>query len=389
MSNQVQIFWDPYLKAFVLEIPNPNPASVPPPIVVSPDDFQATPTKVAYFVRDPNAPLGSFLNPIPDPPSTGAGVPRSSMATPAAPALPQGTIQWQPDPSAPLGSYGNAYPYVPPAQRTPATAVPQSPAEPTPVHGHANAQASIPSEPTWQPNQADFNRLFNTVNPNPPVSDLATPAQPAVTQRTTAQASTTQAAPANPSTTTYRQRQPRTRSRSRSNGRHVRFADDTTRTRANAEAAARAHQTAQANEIETREYIDAHAPMPRLRHSPTPIPPPTTDQPSTSSPHSRSSSTASTIDPLTAQGAPIPAAPSRNPGFHDPRRSTGAVSTTPANVGQGEAEVGAYEVWPPCTVCEDRPATIRKFGIGFCDGCFGQAWAAEERRRGRSRERRT
>ncbi|KAL8791257.1 MAG: hypothetical protein Q9213_000214 [Squamulea squamosa] len=387
MSNQVQIFWDPYLKAFVLEIPNRNPPSVPPPIVVTPDDFQAPPTKVAYFVRDLNAPLGSFLNPIPDPPSAGAGVSRLNMATPAAPVLPQGTIQWQPDPSAPLGSYGNAYPYVPPAHRTPTATVSVSPTGSTPVQGHADAQASVPSEPTRQRNQADFNRLFNAINFNPPVSDPATPAQPAATQPTTAQASTFQAAPAKTPITSRRQRQPRTRSRTRSNGRHVRFVDDESRTQANAEAAARAQQTAQANEIETREYIDAHAPMPRLRRPPTPMPPPTTNQPNPSSPQSRSSSTASTIDPLTTQDAPIPPAPSRNPGFRDPRRNADANTTTPADVGRSQA--GEYEVWPPCTVCDDRPATIQKFGIRFCDGCFGQAWAAEERRRGRSRERRT
>ncbi|KAI4279821.1 MAG: hypothetical protein L6R38_004938 [Xanthoria sp. 2 TBL-2021] len=381
MSNQVQIFWDPYLEALVYETPNQNPPSVPPPAVVTPDEFQAPPTTVATFLRNPNAPLGSFHNPHLDPSSTEAGVPpHLNMATPAASVHPQATIQWQPDPSAPLGSYWNAHPYAPPSPATPAAAPPTPLNVLSQQYDQPNHQMSLPTQPTWQ---EDFARMFNSMNLNSPVSDPPVQAQPAANWSATAEAPSIQAATPNPLPPRSRHRhRPRSRSNDRSSGRHVRFADEGARIRANTQAAMMAALRAEENEMETREYIDALTVIPPRRHRrrPTPMPPPTISEPEP--PQSRSSSTASTIDPLTTRGAPIPAAPSRNPGFHDPRREV------PPRTGRSEmAEVGTHEMWPRCTVCEDRPATIRKFGIEFCEGCYGQALVAEERR-GRSRERR-
>lgn len=389
MSNQVQIFWDPYLEALVFETPNQNPPLVPPPTVVTPDEFQAPPTNLATFLRDPNAPPGSFHNPHPDPSSTEAGVPpHLIMATPAASVLPQATIQWQPDPSAPLGSYWNAHPYVPPTPATPAAAAPPAPLNvPTHQYDQPNPQMALPMQPAWQ---EDFARMFNSMNLNSPVSDppVSGPpvqAQPAANGSATTEAPSIQTATPNPLPPRSRHRhRPRSRSRDRSSGRHVRFADEETRIRANTQAAMMAALRAEENEMETREYIDALTVIPPRRRRPTPMPPPATSESNArpEPPQSRSSSTASTIDTLTTRGAPIPAAPSRNPGFHDPRRGA------PARTGRSEmAEIGTYEIWPRCTVCEDRPATIRKFGIEFCEGCYGQALVAEERR-GRSRERR-
>ncbi|CAO1600098.1 hypothetical protein XANCAGTX0491_003802 [Xanthoria calcicola] len=371
MSDQVQIFWDPYLGTLVFETPNLNPPSLPPPAVVTPDEFQAPPTTVAIFQRDPNAPLGSFQNP--HPPSTEAGVPYPNMATPAASAQPQATIQWQLDPSAPLGTYRNAHPYIPP---TPAAA---------------------PPAPTWQ---ADFARIFNSMNLNPSTSEPPVPgpppqAQPAADALATAAAPSPQATiPNPPPSSPHRRHRPRSHSRDRSSssGRHVRFADEGARLRANTAAAAQANRRALENELETREYIDASNAIPPRRHrrrTPTPPPAASAWNPTPAPPQPRSSSTASIIDPLTTRDAPIPAAPSRNPGFQDPRRDA------PAGTRRAEmAEVGMHERWPRCTVCEDLPATRGRSGIGVCEECYKEGFVAEERRgrseerRGRSRERR-
>ncbi|KAI4218112.1 MAG: hypothetical protein L6R36_009121, partial [Xanthoria steineri] len=115
-------------------------------------------------------------------------------------------------------------------------------------------------------------------------------------------------------------------------GRHVRFADEGARLRANTEAAAQANRRALENELEMREYIDASNAIPPRRHRPrTPTPPPAAASALNATPvpsQTRSSSTASIIDPLTTRGAPIPAAPSRNPGFQDPRREAPAAART-------------------------------------------------------------
>ncbi|KAL8925849.1 MAG: hypothetical protein Q9172_002053 [Xanthocarpia lactea] len=369
MSNQVQIFWDPHLKTFVLEVPNPNSPSAPPPTIVSPEDFQAPPTKVATFIRDPNAPLGSFGNPIPHP---------------------SAIIQWQPDPSAPLGTYGNAHPYLPQTPVTSAAASPAPSIGPTHPYIQASQLASILTNPISQAN----------LDSNPAVSDPQAHAQPTGVGPTTTQASSTHTGTSNPQSTPRQESGPESRSRSRSRGRHVRFADAQTRIRANAEAAAEANLRALEDERETREYIDTHAPMPR-RRPPTPMPPrmsggwvphPTSFGPQSETDpranpvQSRSSSTASTVDPLSTYGAPIPAAPSRNPDFRDPRRNGDAMALATIGLYE-EAENSAYETWPSCAMCEDRPATVVMSGVKFCAGCFGQALAAEERSRGRRRER--
>ncbi|KAI4279058.1 MAG: hypothetical protein LQ337_000573 [Flavoplaca oasis] len=267
------------------------------------------------------------------------------MAAPTAPVSPHGRIQWQIDPSAPMGSYLNAHPYVPPTPTRPTTAAPASFAVPTHQNDHSTAQTAIPTRPTWQ---EDFTRMFNSINfnasmsePPPPIPHRETAADaPASTEAPSTQA-------ANPNShapiTRHRQR-PRSRSRNRSSGRHVRFADEETRRRANAEAAAVAALRAHEMEIENREYIDTLSVIPPHRQ-------PRTHTPASAiagldgeeePPQPRSSSTASTIDPMTTPGAPIPAAPSRNPGFRDPRRDV------PARAGHSEmAETRVYEEWPP------------------------------------------
>ena len=386
MSNQCQIFWDPYLNTLIYEIPTTNYHSAPSPAIVTPEDFQAFPNTVATFTRNPNAPLGTFQNPHPHPyPSaTAANVPHPNMAAPTTPVSPQGRIQWQIDPSAPVGSYFNAHPYVPPTPIIPTTAAPAAFVVPAHQHDHPVDQTAIPTRPTWQ---EDFTRMFNSINLNASMSEPAPPPhrETAADALASTEAPSTQAADPNPHAPKTRQRQrTRSRSRNRSSGRHVRFADEETRRRANAEAAAVAALRAHEMEVENREYIDTLSVIPPHRQ-------PRTHDPASAiagsdgeqeSPQPRSSSTASTIDPMTTHGAPIPAAPSRNPGFRDPR------SDVPARVGHSEmAETCVYEEWPPCNVCQDRPATIRNFGILFCEGCLGQALVAEERR-GRSRLRR-
>ncbi|KAI4238366.1 MAG: hypothetical protein L6R40_005728 [Gallowayella cf. fulva] len=429
MSDQIQIFWDPYLQSYIIEVPEPDLSpSEPPPIVVTPDDFQAPPTNLASFVRDPNAALGSFTNPHPYIPSATATatVPeenRNMAAAGAATAIPPTTNPWLRDSSAPVGSLQNPHPYVTPTS-APASAPESAPASaPAPVVAPAPSSTTTldytgtgfhhlaPQDQPWQPSAADIDALFNTIQLLPPKSNpqastpqappQRSPPQPSPPHPDSSQQPSTQTQTSDAtSSARRRRRRPRSRSRSHSHGRHLRFASPDTRALANAEAAARANLIAIQNEIETRAYIDAFAPMPHHR-PPTPMPippmmsgalnPPATQPPalppqptsaaypSAQPSHSRSSSTASTIDPLTATHAPIPAAPSRNPGFHDPRRGEGS----PATVGRAEQlEEVEFEVWPLCAVCEDRPATIQKSGIRFCDGCFGQAWAAEGRRRG-------
>ncbi|KAL8671673.1 MAG: hypothetical protein Q9168_003821 [Polycauliona sp. 1 TL-2023] len=372
MSNQVQVFWDPHLNALVFEPPSTNTPSTPASTIVTPDDFQAPPTTMATFIRNPDAPLGSFHNPHPHLTSTEAGIPQLSRAPPTASVFPQGTMQWQRDLSAPMGSYMNAHPYIPQTPVTPATAAPTPPTAPTSQHDRSDHQTATPTQPTWH---EDFARIFAAMNRHPPVSEPPDQAEQAVAASTAAETPSTQAATADLVPPTTRRRH---RARSRSRNRHrVRFADQTARTRANTEAALRAQRRAYENEMENREYIDTLTAVPPRYRRPTPVTPQTTASADArpEPPPSRSSSTASTIDPMTTHGAPIPAAPSRNPGFRDPRRAASARS------GHSEmVEVGAYETWPLCNVCEDRPATFRRDGIGFCERCLGQALVAEEQR---------
>ncbi|KAL8998829.1 MAG: hypothetical protein Q9169_002167 [Polycauliona sp. 2 TL-2023] len=382
MSDQIQVFWDPYLNALIFETPNTNPTSALPSPIVTPDEFQAPPSTVATFIRDPNAPLGSFHNPHPHLTSTDTGITPLSTAAPTASVFPQGSIQWQPDLSAPVGSYMNAHPYVPQTLASPPAAAFAPPLVPTQQQDDPVHQTAMPTQPTWE---ADVARMFAAMNHHNPGSEPPTQATQAADASATSEAPSTQAAVTEPTPPTTRRRHRATsRSRNSSRARRVRFADEMARIRANTEAAAQASRRAYENEMENKEYIDALTEVPPRHRRPTPVPAPGTAgldaRPET--PQSRSSSTASTIDPMTAQGAPIPAAPSRNPGFRDPRRAA------PARTGHSEvAVVGAYETWPLCTMCEHRPATIRKSGISFCDGCLGQALVAEERK-GRNRGRR-
>ncbi|KAL8718456.1 MAG: hypothetical protein Q9225_004404, partial [Loekoesia sp. 1 TL-2023] len=167
MSEQVQIFWDPYLKAFVIEVPNRNqPSSATPPLVVTPEDFQAPPTRAATFVVNPNAPLGSFYNPIPHP-SESATAPVNTMPTNSPNPAFQASVHtpsWPQDPSAPLGSFHNPYPH---GAFHPLAAVVQAPTPTpgsTPTHPATTPGSPQPlaPEPAWQPTAADFKEIFNS-----------------------------------------------------------------------------------------------------------------------------------------------------------------------------------------------------------------------------------
>ncbi|KAL8800171.1 MAG: hypothetical protein Q9182_005372 [Xanthomendoza sp. 2 TL-2023] len=322
------------------------------------------------------------------------------------------------DPSAPLGSFENPHPYEGPTAAThPATATAPASVQASTPTARTTHHGDQPDPPTttlediasyMDPEEIDV--LFNILDANPTASDPqpanppASTQPPAPPQPTTPQPPPTQLPP--PTTHHHhRQQSPsRSRSRSRSHNRHVRFTSPETRQRANTEAANRAHHRAIQTERETRNYIDTTPPLPRHRRPPTPMPlfppmmsgalPTPSDVPQqTPASHSRSSSSASTTDPLNTPAAPIPAAPSRNPGFHDPRRTTTTPTINPtrqrqATVSRPEPEEGDYDIWPRCAVCDDRPATIHKSQIHFCDGCFGQACAAEWSRPGWSRGRR-
>ncbi|KAL8837888.1 MAG: hypothetical protein Q9170_002363 [Blastenia crenularia] len=395
MSDQVQVFWDPYLKTFLIGVPNRSSLpSAAPPIVVTPASYQVATTRAVTFLMDPDAPLGSPYNPIPPSPKTA----RSGIMypTPASHQIPaqQSTIHpppWPQDPTAPLGSYRNPYPYgtpLPPPiiASTPASTPPPASA-PLPVPANVTyTQKQTPSfGPAWQPTADDFDKLFTTTASSKSPSPRSNPSTPilsghsgipnitSVYKETKVQVIASGAVDKPISHNTQPSSSPSHphSTNPTSNSPHVHFQDQATLARAAEAAAARARQ----NEAEVQDYIDSNAARTlrsALRRPPTPSPT-SAFQPPSAAPRrtpSPTSSTGSTIDPLLGTEAPLPAAPSRNPGFSS--RSTSARSSV-RNDG--------YERWPLCAVCGDRPETIRKRGIGFCATCFGQACAAEEVRR--------
>ncbi|KAI4149991.1 MAG: hypothetical protein L6R39_002376 [Caloplaca ligustica] len=347
MSEEVQIFWDPYLEAFIIEIPSRNrSSSATPPIVVTPDDFQAPPTRTTAFVMDPNAPLGSFHNPIPHPsePVNTALVPMPMITS--GPAS-QARLLWPPTNTGPLGSFQNPFPHE--ASTAPGNTSCSSPPvlAPTSPSTPAQPHAATP-EQGWRPTATEIEALFGTPSPHPLPHKEAPPhpirGGPQPTERTA----------------TEPVEKPSTRT---PGARHVHFQGEEDRQRANEDAAARAAAQARQNEAEVLGFTDLNA-ADRLgsthRRPPTPKPSATgqvassTSSPSTTrplQPESRSSSTSSFIDPLPTSGE------------------------------------YKYERWPLCAVCENRPVMIRKSGTGFCDACFGQACAAEELRKRGDRRR--
>lgn len=422
MSDQVQIFWDSYLKALVIEFPDRRPSpSQPPPIVVSPDHFQAPPTRAATSVMDSNAPLGSFYNPIPYPSevaATGAVQPVPVNSPDPASQTPVHPPLWPQDSSAPLGSFSNPYPHgspLPPVAAMQAPTPTPAPAISPPAPDPTPSQPTF--EPAWQPTAADFDEMFNHATSNP--SPVTTPGGPSAMSNTTEvydeaerrrilneiveeiiiqQSISRRTSPPPLPPPPRSQSQPQSSSSTPSltpSTRQVHFQNKGSHLQATQAAAARAAERARQNEAEVLGFIDADEAN-RLRSTyrrpPTPMTNPgSAFQPSTApsttspyAPHSPNSSTESVIDTLSQPGSPIPASPLRNPGFSTSAAASHASRANNANNREGERE---FERWPLCTICEDRPVTIRKGGLGFCDGCFGRACAAEEGRRGRGERR--
>ncbi|KAL8934213.1 MAG: hypothetical protein Q9216_006016, partial [Gyalolechia sp. 2 TL-2023] len=350
MSEQVQVFWDSYLKAFVIEKPNCNSSASARPIVVSPDDSLAPPTRAAAFVMDSNAPLGSFHNPIPHPSeaaTTGVGHPIPASSPDSASQTPVYPPLWPRDSSAPLGTFSNPYPHgapIPPvaAKRTPAPD--QAPAVP-PATNPTPSQST--AKPVWQPTAGDFDEMFNHTTPK--TSSSTTPANQPVTsspaksndeagrrrildeiieqvmfQQSISRRTSPSPLPPPPKSQAHSQPQSPSPTTSASpSTRQVHFQDEASRAHATQAAALRAAERARQNEAEVAGFIDAdeaHRLHSTSRRLPTPMPdpgghvhqPPATSTPDPSNSHktprsSTSSSTESFSDTLSQPGSPIPA----------------------------------------------------------------------------------
>lgn len=380
MSEQAQLFWDHYLKTFVIEVPSRNRSpTAAAPIAATPDNFRALSPMTASFVTNPNAPRGSFFNPIPH-----LAKPATVAATPGPTSQASVYSFMCPQPNAaPLGSFHNPIPHgaFKPLENgafAPASAALSPPA--ATVSAHATSVAFPPNR-RWRPSAVEINTLFSS------------PRQSTLSPNRTAQhpGPTPSVAPAR--ITLNRPRAPTPRgngeqssarnfgpsaSQSSSQGttnlrhqslpraidfRHVRFEDEQARAQASHDAASRAAARARENEAEVLEFTDANAAV-RLglpyRGLPTP---------GSRSIHPKLQSTVQ--HPVTRALQPE----SRN-------SSTGSFKD--ANTRSSDV---AYERWPLCTVCDNGPATIHKSGVRFCNACFGQTCAAEEVRKRMSRKR--
>ncbi|KAL8700955.1 MAG: hypothetical protein Q9201_005171 [Fulgogasparrea decipioides] len=159
MSKQ---FEDPCIKVFVIQIPDQNllPSTVLP-IIEVPGSYKPV------FFRDLTAPLGSFLNPILHNPSSKSGIPDQVPATPvmASPSGPPPHV-WQRDPSAPLGSFLNPHPHKasnPTAAEAPTSKPASKPAQKSASrkqHQRRLNLQDLDSRPPWLPTAADVDRLF-------------------------------------------------------------------------------------------------------------------------------------------------------------------------------------------------------------------------------------
>ncbi|KAL8899248.1 MAG: hypothetical protein Q9207_006291 [Kuettlingeria erythrocarpa] len=355
MSDRIQIFWDPYLKAFVIEVPTRiRSPSATPPILVTPENFQAPPTRTASLSMNPNAPLGSFFNPIPHPSdaATMAASPVSNKSPTQAPLAPA-QLLWPRTASAPLGSFQNPVPY---GNRT-HTGSAASPPAAVSSTASAATPGSTAQPQVWQASTANTEVSFcpPPQNPSPPSGTFqqllpnaaaASSPDPGMSLSSKSSAIIDSLQP-----TIHEGRSTPRRDQSRSNsGRRVHFNNEAARIRAGRDAEAEAGARARENEAEVVEFTDVGAAN-RVRS--------TRGMTRTAVP--------STTSSFLAQPSSMPLQPeSRNSSsgsFIDPGRDWG------------------YERWPLCTVCGDRPAMIKKSGIGFCDACFGQACAAEEARK--------
>ncbi|KAL8752717.1 MAG: hypothetical protein Q9184_005648 [Pyrenodesmia sp. 2 TL-2023] len=264
MSDRVRIFWNPYLKAFVIEVPARNHSpSATPPIVVTSDDVQAPPTRTATFLMNPNAPLGSFYNPIPhsSAPTDMAASPMSiQVPTQVAPQPAQ--LPWPQDPTAPLGSFQNPVPYESCMHAGSAASPPPAVSSPA-----SDATAGLTAQPQdWHPTTADIGTPFSPPPPNPSPNNgtmqhLVPNAVPAPSPDRDMPLSFDINAISDslqPNTPEERSsyRQIPTRSNS---GRRVHFHDEEVRTQASRDAEARAAARARENEAEVHDFIDAES----------------------------------------------------------------------------------------------------------------------------------
>ncbi|KAI4179499.1 MAG: hypothetical protein L6R41_007810 [Letrouitia leprolyta] len=398
---------------------------------------------------DPNAPLGSFHNPIPYPSEATAAsavhpipmtFPNPGFSTPT----PAHTPSWLQDPSAPLGTFSNPYPQeapVPPVAApqaptpAPAPAVPPPPPPPPPPATNPATTQPTPVTP-WLAAAADINQMFDEMfsHASPTPSPINTPAIPptasntttlyqeverqrmlneiieeVIIQQTSSRRTSPTPPPPPPPPRPPLPPQPHPQPPSPNpnpNNRYVHFQNEVLRAQAAQAAALRAAERARQNEAEVQGFVDAeeatrlrslyqNRPQPPIPMSNTShtypsrtAPPP----PHHHHPPSPTSSTESVIDAFSQQGSHIPASTLRNPGFS---RSTPS-NETPSGLGgreidsereRGRGRETEYERWPLCAICEEKPVLIQKAGVGFCNGCFGRACAAEKGRRGRGRGR--
>ncbi|KAL8645504.1 MAG: hypothetical protein Q9210_006671 [Variospora velana] len=326
-----------------------------------------------------NAPRGSFHNPIPyfSEPVTAAATP----APAAQAAVPSST--WTRSNTAPLGSFHNPFPHeaCKPLECAAYAAAPAPPSVPASTTSAKATSHVCPPDRRWLPSTAEVDALFSypgrnnsslegtAQHPAPTPTSAPAPISLHRPQASTPRGNSEQPSARNlvPNTfqpTFQHPTNPCHLSSPRGlDSRRVRFEEDQGRAQASQDAAMRAAARARENEAEVHEFTDSNA-AGRLglpyRRPPTPMPrsrPPTAQSAAEDptdralQPESRNSSTGSFVDP----------------------------NTTSGNV--------VYGRWPSCTVCDDRPATIQKSGICFCDACFGQACAAEELRKKMSRRR--
>ncbi|KAL9013133.1 MAG: hypothetical protein Q9173_002151 [Seirophora scorigena] len=276
MAEQAQLFWDQYLKTFVIEVPSRNRSpTAAAPKAATPDDFRAPATMTASFITNPNAPRGSFFNPIPHlaEPVTAAATPG-----PASQASVYSSMCPQPN-AAPLGSFHNPIPHgaFKPLENG-AFAPASAPSSPPAATGGAHATSvAFPPDRTWQPSAAEIDTLFSsarltTLSPNRTAQHPGTtrPVAPTRIIFNRPQAPTpygngelssardvgpTASQPSSQCATNLRhQSSPRA-----VDFRRVRFKDEQARAQASQDAASRAAARARENEAEVLEFTDTNA----------------------------------------------------------------------------------------------------------------------------------
>ncbi|KAL8708119.1 MAG: hypothetical protein Q9220_006973 [cf. Caloplaca sp. 1 TL-2023] len=262
-------------------------------------------------------------------------------ASAAAQVISSADRLFQRDLYAPLGSFRHPHPHVVPMGTTRVTSRgPASSSTTSHQQHHSNVQGRIPKQPRQQPAPSNSDIRAGTLRVKPQAAASHAPTKP------------------KPLASSPQKRE-------------VHFAtpfESRTHNSLTAEKAARLR--ALDNELEVQSYIDRDT-IHHRRPRPPPVP---AKIPSDITPiHSRSSSAASTIDTLTTTGAPIPASPSRNPGFKQPRQTVPAFTK---HATQGERELS-------CEGCFSHRVQVKKNGIWVCFACFGEDAAVAQKRKGR------